>query len=102
MKIFKRLFKYMKPNKEIGIYIRTNKLSDKKNPMEFIFLDEITSKDIKKYKQKGIKQVRWIASYGTRTCKKCRTLNKKIFNIDRVPKKPHKDCRCCLVVHKKK
>ena len=64
------------------------------------------------YKKAGFKKVRWVASYGSRTCKKCTSLNGKIYSIEKALKDmplPLKDCknfmnspkygfcRCCWV-----
>ena len=58
-------------------------------------------------KQNGAKKVRWVASVGTRTCKKCESLNGKNYSIEKALKEmplPLKDCknledgcRCCWV-----
>jgi SPP1 gp7 family putative phage head morphogenesis protein len=57
------------------------------------------------FKQNGIKKVRWIASTGARTCKKCESLNGQIFLMDealeKIPllvkdcKNIDDGCRCC-------
>lgn len=59
------------------------------------------------YQQNGVKKVRWVASYGDRTCKKCESLNDQIFLIDKaltetpLPLRDCKNlddgCRCCWV-----
>jgi len=53
---------------------------------------------LKFYKQKEIRQVRWIASYGKRTCPICEDLNNHIYEINSVPNIPaHSNCRCTIV-----
>ena len=49
------------------------------------------------FKKEVIKKVRWVASAGDRTCPICEDLNGKTFDIDNVPKRPHKDCRCAII-----
>ena len=47
------------------------------------------------YKENGIKQVRWIASFGERTCAECEALDGQIFGIDEGPRPAlHSLCRC--------
>ena len=59
------------------------------------------------YKQNDVKKVRWVASLGERTCKKCEALDGKIFTIEKalkdIPllvkncKNLEDGCRCTLV-----
>ena len=59
------------------------------------------------YQQNGVTKVKWIASYSDRTCKKCESLNGKVFLMDEALEKIPllvKDCRnlddgcrCCWV-----
>ncbi len=59
------------------------------------------------FKQNGIEKVRWVASAGARTCKKCESLNGKVFLMDealeKIPllvkdcKNLDDGCRCCWV-----
>lgn len=48
------------------------------------------------FKGAGVKKVRWIAVDDERTCPDCRKLDGKIFDIDKVPDRPHYRCRCVL------
>lgn len=48
------------------------------------------------FKEAGVKKVRWIAVDDERTCPDCRKLDGKIFDIDKVPDRPHYRCRCVL------
>lgn len=48
------------------------------------------------YKDNGIKRVRWIALEDDKICEECDDLNGLVFDIDRVPIKPHINCRCWL------
>lgn len=45
----------------------------------------------------GVQCVKWIATLDDRTCKTCRERNGKIYPIDKVPDKPHYNCRCYLL-----
>lgn len=46
------------------------------------------------FKKMGIKRVRWFTQDDERRCPECRALHGKIFTIDRIPPKPHRNCRC--------
>jgi len=46
-------------------------------------------------KKRGVKKVRWLASYGARTCELCSSLNNRIFLLEEAPSCPlHVNCRC--------
>jgi len=48
------------------------------------------------YKENGVDKVKWIASFGDRTCPECESLNGQIFDIGNEPEMPlHSMCRCC-------
>lgn len=52
---------------------------------------------VEHYKEKGIKRVEWVASFGDRTCPDCEALNGKIYEIGARPDIPlHAMCRCTL------
>ena len=44
----------------------------------------------------GVSQVQWHSEIDGRECKVCRERNGKIYSIDNVPPKPHRNCRCYL------
>jgi len=49
------------------------------------------------YKENGIKQVRWVASFGDRTCAECEALNGQIFGVDEGPRPAlHPLCKCTV------
>ena len=48
------------------------------------------------YKAIGVKRVRWVTQQDERTCKTCSPRNGVIYKIDKVPPKPHRNCRCYL------
>jgi len=50
------------------------------------------------FKSKGIKKVRWVSSYGPRTCEECASLDGQVFNIGEGPRPPiHTNCRCSTI-----
>lgn len=48
------------------------------------------------FDRNGIKKVKWNAEHDEKTCKVCRERDGKIYPIDKVPAKPHYNCRCWL------
>lgn len=49
------------------------------------------------YKVNDIANIKWIASFGDRTCSDCEALNGQIFKIGEEPEIPlHPNCRCTL------
>lgn len=48
------------------------------------------------YRDAGVEEVMWISVCDNRTCEECSALNGLIFPVDRVPDKPHYNCRCHL------
>ena len=42
----------------------------------------------------GVTQVQWITNIDGRECKTCRERNGEIYDIDKVPPKAHRNCRC--------
>jgi len=49
------------------------------------------------YKENGIKQVKWVASYGERTCPECEALDGQIFNVGEGERPAlHPLCRCTI------
>lgn len=56
---------------------------------------DVTDKaTLKAYKDDGIEKVVWITTKDERTCSKCNRLNGKVYKIDKLPPKPHINCRC--------
>jgi len=50
------------------------------------------------YKENGIKNIKWVASIGSRTCPECESLNGRIYKIGEQPDIPlHPMCRCTIV-----
>ena len=52
---------------------------------------------IDKYKEDGVKKVMWVTAEDDRVCLECDELNGEIFPINKVPPKPHINCRCRLI-----
>lgn len=51
---------------------------------------------LEQYKEDGVKRVRWVSKDDHRRCKVCEERHMKIYDIGRVPPKPHINCRCVL------
>lgn len=48
------------------------------------------------YREAGVKQVRWITQEDEKVCKTCFPRDGKVYDIDKVPPRPHYRCRCEL------
>lgn len=48
------------------------------------------------FDRNGIKKVKWNAEHDEKTCKVCKERDGQIYPIDKVPAKPHYNCRCWL------
>lgn len=59
-----------------------------------IVTDEAT---LKAFKDTGVKKVRWITESDEKVCSICGPRDGKVYDIDKVPVKPHWGCRCWLV-----
>lgn len=67
--------------------------------MNKVFADEVTFQTmIQAYKDSGVKTVRWVTSEDERRCATCGAMHGKIYSIDKVPPKPHRNCRCWVEV----
>ena len=55
--------------------------------------DEAT---LQAYKDNGVKRVRWNTEKDSRVCAICGERNNEIYDIDKIPDKPHPGCRCWL------
>ena len=61
------------------------------------FADTITYDAMTKaFKDGGAKKVMWLAEHDNRTCGECWRLDREIFDIDKIPPRPHWGCRCWL------
>ena len=59
-------------------------------------IDVVDEATIQAYKDMGVDKVRWIAELDSRTCEVCRDRNGVIYELSKVPKKTHYNCRCHL------
>ena len=48
------------------------------------------------YEDMGVEKVKWIAELDSRTCETCRERNGVIYELAKVPRKTHYNCRCRL------
>ena len=66
-------------------------------------LEAVDNATLDGYKDSGVDEVEWHTNIDGRECKVCRERNGKIYKIDRVPPKPHRNCRChCVPVPRHK
>ena len=59
-------------------------------------LDAVDTATLDGYKDSGVEKVMWNTNIDGRECKVCRERNGKIYDIDKVPPKAHRNCRCYL------
>lgn len=52
---------------------------------------------LRAYKFLGIKRVQWFTQVDERRCPDCAARHEKIYQIDKVPPKPHRNCRCYVI-----
>lgn len=58
---------------------------------------EVTDEAMKEqYREDGVKKVRWISKEDSKRCKTCKERHGRVYDIDKVPPKPHLNCRCLL------
>ena len=57
-------------------------------------LDAVDESTLDTYKMMGVDKVEWHTNMDGKECKTCRERNGKIYPIDDVPPKPHRNCRC--------
>lgn len=55
--------------------------------------DEAT---LKAFRDSGVKKVKWVTEKDDRVCSVCGPRDGKVYDIDKVPSKPHINCRCFL------
>ena len=49
------------------------------------------------FRKNGIKRVKWETKEDEKVCKECNERDGKIYPIDKIPDKPHYNCRCWVV-----
>lgn len=60
-------------------------------------LDRITDEaTLKAFRDSGVKKVRWRTEEDDKVCETCGPRDGKVYDIDKVPEKPHINCRCWL------
>lgn len=57
-------------------------------------LDAVDESTLYTYKMMGVERVEWHTNIDGRECKTCRERDGKIYDIDKVPPKAHRGCRC--------
>jgi SPP1 gp7 family putative phage head morphogenesis protein len=57
-------------------------------------LEAVDNATIDGYKDSGVGKVVWHTEIDGRECSVCRERNGLIYDIDKVPPKPHRNCRC--------
>lgn len=59
-------------------------------------LDAVDQATLDGYKDSGVKKVKWNTNIDGRECKVCRERNGSIYDIDKIPPKAHRNCRCYI------
>jgi SPP1 gp7 family putative phage head morphogenesis protein len=57
-------------------------------------LESVDKATLDGYKDSGVDEVEWHTNIDGRECKVCRERNGRVYKIDEVPPKPHRNCRC--------
>jgi SPP1 gp7 family putative phage head morphogenesis protein len=57
-------------------------------------LESVDNATIDGYRDSGVGKVMWHTNIDGKECSTCRERNGKIYDIDKVPPKPHRNCRC--------
>lgn len=55
---------------------------------------------LEQLRKQGFKKVRWVTLVDERRCAICRARHNQVYDIDKVPTKPHWNCRCYLVAYR--
>ncbi len=64
---------------------------------------EVTDEATKQaYKDSGVKKVIWLSFEDSRRCKTCKDRHNKVYDIDKIPPKPHIGCRCYVMPYDEK
>lgn len=60
-------------------------------------LDRVTdAATLKAFKDAGVKKVRWRTEEDDKVCETCGPRDGKVYDIDKIPPKPHVNCRCWI------
>ena len=65
-------------------------------------LDAVDQATLEGYRDSGVEDVMWNTNIDGRECKTCRERNGKVYPIEKVPPKAHRNCRCYLTPVPKK
>ncbi len=65
-------------------------------------LDAVDEATLETYEKMGVERVEWHTNIDGHECQTCRERHGKIYPIDKVPPKPHRNCRCRLTPVPKK
>ena len=76
-------------------YLKAERLLANQVKQYGIDMDDSVAKTV--YKAVGVKKVRWVAEKDSKTCSVCRELDSQVFDLDKLPSKPHHNCRCYFV-----
>ena len=49
---------------------------------------------IRAFKDAGVAQVQWVSEHDARVCDTCEDMDGNVYDIDKLPPKPHWGCRC--------
>lgn len=65
------------------------------NKQTVFYLDAVSDEaNITALKDAGVKHVEWVTQEDGKVCSECKKRNGKIYPIDKLPIKPHPNCRC--------
>lgn len=65
-------------------------------------LDAVDNAALDTYEMMGVEHIEWVTNKDGRECKTCRDRHGKIYPINAVPEKPHRNCRCRMMPVPKK
>lgn len=65
-------------------------------------LDVVDTATLDGYKDSGVERVKWNTNIDGRECATCRERHEHVYDIDKVPPKAHRNCRCYLTPVPKK
>jgi SPP1 gp7 family putative phage head morphogenesis protein len=65
-------------------------------------LDAVDESTLYTYEKMGVEKVEWHTNLDGKECKTCQERHGKIYPIDDVPPKAHRNCRCRLTPVPKK
>lgn len=54
---------------------------------------------IRAFKDAGVTQVQWVTEKDGRVCGTCHDMDGNVYDIDKIPAKPHPNCRCRIRIY---